>query len=119
MLVNASNTGYDSSFQRDFLPFQTVGISRSIPFFMMMEDDVFSHFQAADHIIVDFPFKIYTSNNLLDFQLCLLVTILIVTAHSVHDLEDRLNELYPDDKVYNTIQVLYTIVTKHRFVSKR
>lgn len=57
-------------------------------------------------------------NNLLDFQVCLLGTFLIVTAHSVHDLKDRLNELYTDDKVYNTIQVLYTIVNKHRFVSK-
>jgi hypothetical protein len=25
------------------------------PIFMMMEDDVFSHFHAADHIIVYFP----------------------------------------------------------------
>jgi hypothetical protein len=37
------------------------------------------------HDSLDFPFKIHTSSNLLDFQLCLLVTILIVTAHSVHD----------------------------------
>jgi hypothetical protein len=76
-------------------------------------------YPANSHDSLDFPFKIYTSSNLLDFQLCLLVTFLIVTAHSVHDLKDRLNELHPDDKVYNTIQVLYTIVTKHRFVSKR
>ena len=59
---------------------------------------------------LDFPFKIYTSSNLLDFQLCLLVTFLIVTAHSGHDLKDRINELHPDDKVYNTVQVLYCIV---------
>ena len=88
---------------------------------MIRNDDGIPNFKypANSHGSLDFPFKIYTSNNLLDFQLCLLVTILIVTAHSVHDLKDRLNELYPDDKVYNTIQDLYTIFTKYRFLSKR
>ncbi|WP_440970678.1 hypothetical protein ACSS6N_04945 [Peribacillus frigoritolerans] len=54
LLVNASNTSTMATLPNGFPPLYG-GISRSIPFFMMMGDDGFSLFQAADHIIVYFP----------------------------------------------------------------